>query len=259
MKLALLFSLLISMTVSASDWLIPISQVRTELAQGQGLPLGNTIQFRIENPGAQKISENLSDYQGINAEMTGQNQLDITLDKHHVFTGGILPRHRHSSFVIDFDEPSVVGMTEQFKSQYAAPFRIKDIAEFISVFLDKPSLIHGFNIASKVAVSKAGDCTEYAVLTTALARALGFPARLMVGTTLIEEQRFVLGFGHAWTEVYADDKWQILDAALYKANKTQRFYLPIAELSNEGPGFSLSLISTIGLSPAALQDVRSVP
>lgn len=64
-----------------------------------------------------------------------------------------------------------------------------------------------------------GDCTEYAALVVALARALGMPARMLGGYVvdrdiIIRPQDF-----HNWAELYFDDAWQLVDAQ--KANWLQ--------------------------------------
>jgi transglutaminase-like putative cysteine protease len=66
-----------------------------------------------------------------------------------------------------------------------------------------------------VADSKEGDCTEFAVLTAALCRAMGIPARIVVGIAYVDEfmgYENVFG-GHAWTEAYIGNRWVGLDAA----------------------------------------------
>lgn len=61
-----------------------------------------------------------------------------------------------------------------------------------------------------------GDCTEFAVLLAALARAQGIPARVVVG--MAYSARFTGNTDsfnpHAWVQVYDDGRWQSYDAAL---------------------------------------------
>ena len=52
-----------------------------------------------------------------------------------------------------------------------------------------------------------GDCTEYADLTTTLARAVGLPARTVIGLAYRDDE-FAL---HAWNEVVVDDVWRSVD------------------------------------------------
>jgi len=66
-----------------------------------------------------------------------------------------------------------------------------------------------FATAKEVLESRAGDCTEHAVLLAALARAAGVPARVVAGLTHAH-QSFV---GHMWTEVWVGE-WIALDATI---------------------------------------------
>ena len=69
-----------------------------------------------------------------------------------------------------------------------------------------------FATALEVADSHEGDCTEHAVLLTALARALGMPARVVVGLVYVPSQQ---GFAyHMWTEIYDGKIWLPLDATV---------------------------------------------
>ena len=68
--------------------------------------------------------------------------------------------------------------------------------------------------ASQVAHDLRGDCRQYALLTTALCRAEGVPARTALGLVYVEKAgRPYLGF-HMWAEVWIDGQWRGLDACL---------------------------------------------
>lgn len=57
-----------------------------------------------------------------------------------------------------------------------------------------------------------GDCTEYAHLVTALARAIGLPSRSIAGFVYSENARVAAKDYHNWSEVMLNKKWQIIDA-----------------------------------------------
>ena len=68
--------------------------------------------------------------------------------------------------------------------------------------------------ASAAARQLRGDCRHYALLTAALCRAAGVPARTAVGLLYVEKgRRPLMGF-HMWTEVWIDGQWLGLDATL---------------------------------------------
>jgi hypothetical protein len=68
--------------------------------------------------------------------------------------------------------------------------------------------------AAAAARDLRGDCRHYALLTAALCRASGIPARTAIGLLYVERGgRPQMGF-HMWTEVWIDGQWLGLDATL---------------------------------------------
>lgn len=71
-----------------------------------------------------------------------------------------------------------------------------------------------FATADHVARTLQGDCTEFAMLTAAMCRAEGIPARTALGLVYADvEKGPVLAF-HMWTEVWAGGRWVPIDATL---------------------------------------------
>lgn len=83
----------------------------------------------------------------------------------------------------------------------------------------KPTAAIGMLKASQVCADLAGDCRQHAMLTAALCRAAGVPARTAQGLVYVNDQRHgpLLGF-HMWTEVYVRGQWLGLDATLGKGS-----------------------------------------
>ena len=125
----------------------------------------------------------------------------------------------------------------------------KRIERFVSDYIEDKNLSVGYASAAEVAESRQGDCTEFAVLTAALCRAAGIPARIVVGVAYIDEfmdYENVFG-GHAWTEVYVGDKWIGLDAS-FKASGRGGYdagHIALAAGNGELEGF-FSLVFSIG-------------
>lgn len=59
---------------------------------------------------------------------------------------------------------------------------------------------------------RRGDCTEYAYLVAALARANGMPARMVGGYVVDRDAAPKVEDYHNWAEVYFDGAWRLLDA-----------------------------------------------
>ncbi len=66
--------------------------------------------------------------------------------------------------------------------------------------------------ADHVARTLQGDCTEYAMLTAAMCRAQGVPARTAVGLIYADVQKGPVFAFHMWTEVWVQGQWIPLDA-----------------------------------------------
>ena len=61
-----------------------------------------------------------------------------------------------------------------------------------------------------VAVTRTGDCNEYAELFTTLARALGVPARTVIGLAYTDDPAPAFAL-HAWNEVLLSEQWHAFD------------------------------------------------
>ncbi len=72
---------------------------------------------------------------------------------------------------------------------------------------------------------RKGDCSEYAALAVALARALGLPARLVNGYRVPDSGRLEPFAFHAWAEIYLDGRWLILDAQERRFDPSPENYL----------------------------------
>jgi hypothetical protein len=88
------------------------------------------------------------------------------------------------------------------------------IEAFVADYIEDRSLSVGYASAAEVAESRQGDCSEFAVLTAAMCRAVGIPAQVVVGVAYVADFAGHEGFGgHAWTQAYVGGKWVGLDAA----------------------------------------------
>jgi len=63
--------------------------------------------------------------------------------------------------------------------------------------------------AKEIIIHKKGDCNEHATVLTALLRAVGIPARIVVGL-VYKDGKF---YYHAWNEAYIN-RWISMDAIL---------------------------------------------
>jgi hypothetical protein len=118
------------------------------------------------------------------------------------------------------------------------------IVKFVRNYIETKNLSVGYATALEVAQSRVGDCTEHAVLTAALCRAVGIPTRVVTGLAYVEKigaHRNVFG-AHAWNSAFIGGKWVGIDSALGEFNTGH-----IALAHGEGVSDAMfNLVNTIG-------------
>lgn len=235
----LLFILLPSVVMAEGSPFM--AQIDFSVASEQKRSFGDKIRVEVFSNQVPVIARNLSAWPDITVEKSLPSSLILTMGTQPQYAGNALDKYGASSFVIDLDEEATQEFIAGFEEANSASFNLQQLTAYVNAFITDTTYIHAFNIASVVAKERSGDCTEFAVLTTALARALDIPARVVVGTVMMEHEGEVGAFGHAWTEVWFEEQWQILDAALFDDDINSLFYLPAGALENEGFGFMMSL------------------
>lgn len=167
-------------------------------------------------------------------------------------------RHTAASFVIDHDEPAVAHLVKALTDEYGAEPSVAQLIDFVYHAIGEKSYRRTFDLASQVAASGEGDCTEHAVLLAAAARATGKPARVVLGVLMAEIEGHVGSFGHAWAEIHDGDRWHVADATRPELELQEAWirHLPLMELENEGPGYAMQLLDMAMVRPTRIELVR---
>ncbi len=115
--------------------------------------------------------------------------------------------------MIESDDPTIATLAADARGEATDPLAVARALEaYVHHTVKEKNFSQVFASALEVADSHEGDCTEHAVLLTALARALGMPARVVVGLVYVPSQQ---GFAyHMWTEIYDGKTWLPLDATV---------------------------------------------
>ncbi len=139
---------------------------------------------------------------------------------------------------MNWETPAIVELAKQVagssKGTYEAARKLSAAVH------DRLEKVYGasHDRASDVLVAGQGDCTEHTVLTVALARALGIPARQVHGLVYA---RYGDGqdalYWHAWPEIRSAGEWIPLDPT---------FGQPVADATHIALG-SGSQVDTVGL------------
>jgi hypothetical protein len=131
-----------------------------------------------------------------------------------------LARYLQSNIYVDVKDSAIQKLAAEAArdADGEKPYALADaLRRFVSEQIADKNLNIGYATASEVARHMEGDCTEHAVLLTALARANGLPARAVTGLVGIPSRpgsRVAdrLGY-HMWTQVWIDGNWVDIDAA----------------------------------------------
>ena len=235
------------------------------LSDNVSLPLGNEILLDVSVYDPDFVSSVLGQWSGIEVVGHRDGVLRLSISDNMTAVADAQsphPQYLANTFVIDYEEVSVKEVVSAFLAEHGSSTSHEEsklesnpaeigakIEAFVANYITEPSYIHSFSFASTVAKSRSGDCTEYAVLSAALARALAIPARVVVGTIIVDDGSTVEAIGHAWNEFWFDGRWWRIDAAMYGAESAKTFYLPSHILNNEGPGYSLGLSKAVLNAP----------
>ena len=173
----------------------------------------------------------------------GSERLEIDLERYPQLEPTAPDAYRQASFVVDFDEPPVAELRARLLEAHGEAPGAEALRRFTDAAIPHKTLERGWDLASQVARTGAGDCTEHAVLLAALARAVGHPARIVVGLVLVATDAGPEAFGHAWAELHDGDRWRVVDATPLPSAGV--VHLPLALLREEGPGYALALAGTL--------------
>ncbi len=193
------------------------------------------------------------------AEVQSETRVLINLAQSPEVSEAPEEAHLHSSFLVDYDEPDVEALSRRLATELGSDPSLEELTHFTWQAIPNKTLGRGWDLASRIATHGEGDCTEHAVLLTALARAAGHPARVVVGTAVVDFGDRYEAYGHAWAEIYDGRHWQRADAT--EINKDLPvYYLPQHRVKNEGPGYALALMGSLqSTHPKTVEIVHATP
>jgi hypothetical protein len=123
------------------------------------------------------------------------------------------PAYLRANALVDAKDPRVIELTQRAVGNALEPWdKATRIEKWVFQNVNEKNFKTGFAPSSEVARNLAGDCTEHSVLTAAMCRAAGVPARVAVGLIYVRD---LGGFGyHMWNEVYVNRRWVALDSTV---------------------------------------------
>ncbi len=120
-----------------------------------------------------------------------------------------------ASPLVPFEDPLFEGLVKRLNpAPSASRWELaKAVNHFVFEWIESKDYTVGFASALEVARQAKGDCTEHGVLSVALLRKLGVPARGVLGWVGLGD---TLGL-HFWVEVKLQNRWVSLDPTFDQA------------------------------------------
>ena len=147
------------------------------------------------------------------------------------------------SFLVDYLQPQIQALKARIEERYGPRPSPDELEQFVFDHIEKKNLAHGFDVASIVAGSRSGDCTEHAVLLAALLRLYDYPARIIIGV-FISLQDPVSGYGHAWAEYHGEAGWTGIDGTRIDT-AVGAHYIPLGVIEDESAAYRLAVLGTL--------------
>lgn len=149
----------------------------------------------------------------ISRPLVGEGVEDAVEDE-----GGVaVDRHLAATAVLDADDPDVVRFVRRFdRPGRTTRARVEALRAAVCRHISRKGLSTAFATAGETVRSRAGDCTEHAVLLAAALRAAGIPSRTVSGLVWTPRNGVEGGafLWHMWTQASIDDHWVDFDATL---------------------------------------------
>ncbi len=133
-----------------------------------------------------------------------------------------IARYRDANAWVQSDHPSLRALARSARAYGSIDGRMHRLVRFVQKHMDGSRQSLGYASALQAATSRSGDCTEFALLLAALARASHIPARVVGG--LVYSSHFT-GKGnvfspHAWVQVWNGSRWVSFDAGMGQFDST---------------------------------------
>ncbi len=205
-----------------------IAAMKTELSEDQYAAAVTRSNVRLPQPRALesvtvKITQNvpgagLPDFSGSYQQVIRKSKDEVVLKIRTPAPGEMkeplttLQREEYlgSSFFINKDDTMAVQLTRQITGSETDYWRkVILIRDWVNTNM---TFNAGITMApsSEVLRNLEGTCVSFATITTTLCRAAGIPSRYLMGLIYVDG----IWGGHAWAEVYIQNSWIPVDAAM---------------------------------------------
>jgi len=208
--------------------------------------------YLISAPKGKPVSFYSGEGQKVEAKENNTFQITVTLPvapsadtifKDSPIREGSFEKYLKPSPFLQSDDPGVIALARQIAGDENNALTLANrIQQGVYLKISNKNLATGIASAASVAKTLEGDCTEHAVLSAAIARALGLPSRIVVGLVYAPSGGLAGYFGyHMWAEILvAPECWWPVDAAFGRYDVT---HIAMAKSALEKPSFESELVT----------------
>lgn len=127
-----------------------------------------------------------------------------------------LARYRRANAWVQSDNAEIRALARSVPSTGSVAARMRRLEQAVYLHMNGERAVLGYASALQALHSRSGDCTEFALLLAALARAVGLPARVVSGIAYASHfAGSPDAFSpHAWVQVWDGRRWVSFDAGL---------------------------------------------
>ena len=153
----------------------------------------------------------------------GMFQVDVGFAKARGTEAAPTPEDTAANPWVQSDSPEVTGLATRIVGNASDDLqRMRRLRSWLSDELVEKGLDVGYASALETIHTRRGDCTEHAVLLTALARSLGIPARVVTGVVYVERYGGAsrVFIPHAWMQAWVGGRWISFDSAQRRFDST---------------------------------------
>jgi hypothetical protein len=181
------------------------------------------IRYRISVTGSHPQPFVETDEQHVSSITAGVYQLDVGRPLPHGDEPGPTSEDTEANPWVQSDAPAIRDAARDIVGDSSSNMaRMRRLRSYLTKAIDTKGMDIGYASALDTLQSLKGDCTEHAVLLTALARSLGIPARVVTGLVYVD--RFAgasrVFIPHAWTQAWIGDRWVSFDSAQGRYDST---------------------------------------
>jgi hypothetical protein len=198
---------------SGSAKSIPVSSFTMQLEGDADSVFSNDkTAYLIQYPDEEFILPETANQQVSSHQSVSENSVTLlNAGFNGTLQAGNLKKYLINTSYLNLDNPEIKSIALKYKKSMNT---VLEISRFVYTYITNKKIGTPLLPAAMILKNRTGDCTEHSVLTVALLRSAGIPARAVLGMILAEnfdgnKNIFVY---HMWAEAWYGGKWILVDS-----------------------------------------------